>query len=675
MPNRARRLRTEATVDDLLQLEPNADAYSITGTLAGDLEQYSIDPNRVMDVWEGLMAGEVLYATNPPTYAAVVDGGEQRMVYIDGELDTDIPLVSLIVAVLAENGGDFDPLMSAEEFAQLDIPDDPAYQAVLSFAPSGGYPIADSRRARSKKVENSVDVSPFLGYDYSSQDAWAADYGQYVQQYLDWVGVDSAEDLVQLAFITDGDDEGWDLPEGFTADHEEADANTDRFAIGHVVFGTIDGKKVVAEQNSSPWRIVGSKADWPLTARRESFSRKKGEGLLNNGGPYDLDVPEDWRPALRAATHMYLLAADDGEDEAEALQAAAAAFRLSGEDMETMQAWLSSEGALIESRRAAGTSFQSGISSQNRNSATARKEGTRMKNKRTYRAIAEAKVPSLLRRHRGLRMVREDEMEGDEFYVAVAPEGSDDATVTFDGDSMFVGPFDSPDAAIAAVGGGDVDVVDGEGNPADLDAGEIDDDDDLGDMDGMALGDLPMEARRARVRKIRESVMRRIRRQAEALDVDTTVSDTDVGGPDPGDTGGVQTDTDAGEVANGSGSHEDGGAPPVSQQSAQDAGGSTELNTDTTADKVGEPIVALSDPDAGAMDAGDDADLSGAGADKGKVSESRYGVRRGNLVAITERSTGKKVDRGVIAALTEAGVVLEGDESYGYDRYEIRKIA
>ena len=547
----------EATAEDLLKLAPNADMFSVTGKLATDLEEYSIDPNKVLEIYNGMLSGRPLYATNPPV-AAAADADGNAMVYIDNELDDQIPLINVIVTVLAENGGDFDPTMSPEEFdelgANLDT-DDAAYAAVKQFLMT--------------REENDDTGLPMEHTRAVAEGKEHFDYFYHSQIGAEMITYKNGEMDASLGF--------WDEEEPIQVNWMDKDGDViDTWNYSAADIGPAVAKFV---------ELIGEKV--PLEMLKQ-----------------------------------------------------ASAKMLSGE-------YAHGTSSKSEGKPAPGTTVSP---------STARKEGTQMKtDKRTYRAIKEAKVPSLLRAHRGLKTVREDEMDGEEFFVAIAPEGADAAAVEFDGDTMFIGPFASVDAAIAAVGAddGEVDVVDAECNPVSADgAGDSD------DIVGMADDDLPMEARKLNAKKIRERVMKRILDEATALDVDTTVgSGTEV--------------TD-----NGSGEHADNGAPPVSQQSPQDAGGSTELDVDTDV-TVGKPVVAIAKPEDGAMDDGEDQDLSGAGDGKSSVSmsESRFGLKRNQLVLVIERATGKKCDRGLIEKITDTGVVLAGDEAYDHQSYEIKKIA
>jgi hypothetical protein len=703
------KLQEAVTAEDLLTLEPGFDPnnFAITGGLEDDLREYSIDPNKVKSIWDGLLSGDVLYASNPPTYAATANGGEQRAVYVDGEASEEIPLVSLITMVLAENGGNFNPLMTAAEFRDMgpQFEEDAGYQAMIAFLDSNPAAAvgesADGEQDGFEPSDRAFNGCPTL-YSMGSEAAMVYD--------------DDFDDapVRVITFNVDADVEEYeDFP-----DHK------------------LDAAIAWGQEHGMTFSDAG------LAKFRAVVTGAKSEGVLDNGGPYDIEVNPDWSADMQAAARSYLQMADDGEDEKEALQAAANRRRLTTDQYEEIAAYLKNKGAMIESKVAdhpgtfdsgeefmdyvyntwpskgtyvecqggGGTgSWVAGIAGDDhikgatydaenkivrwtdadydeltetssksgralaprRHIQTARKEGTKMKtNKRTYRAIKEAKVAPLLRAHRGLRMVREDEMEDNQFFVAVAPEGADAATVTFDGDSMFVGPFDSPEAAMAAVGD-DAEVVDSDMNP-------VDGGDDLGDMAGMAGDGLPMEARRRNAKRIRESVVRRIMREASELEVDTTI---DNGKGQAGNllksTGG-EISGDAGVIDNGSGQLDDAGAPAIATQSAKEIGSSTELDTDTTATLNGDGMdgaPTLNDPLKGGMDRGDDQDLSGAGAGKGSVSESRYGIKRGNLVKVFERSTGKSVDHGVVASVTESGFTLEGDEKYDNGLYEVRKIA
>ena len=654
----------------------NLDEYALTGDFSEDLEQYSIDPKRVYTTLLAMQTGlKALYATNPMAFSAWND---TVMSYTDGEPDF-IPLPNIVAAVLAENGGDFDPTLDQAEYLELgetylnDETFGPGYAAVAQHL---GWNVNKESKLQESAINDAI-VQNLLGV--SAADA-AEEYGIDMAEHARFVRA-----IQDGSIVYGGSPRQYVTLKGNVFDGEYDTAKSIEDAAAYLLVGMAE--------NGSSYEIAATAADIPnvdewdakhLSSLTGSVSEAEGSLVEGFDYYYDDRTGTDMITFQRGQIHATMgfwneeepiqinWMSPDGDDvmdtwnyAAKDIGQAVAKFQELTKDPVPVDMLQKASAKMLSGFKESGTSSKSEGKPAPRStraiSRTARKEGNQMNNnKRTYRAIKEAKVPSLLRAHRGLKMVREDEMEADEFYVAVAPEGADAATVTFDGDSVFIGPFDSPEAAIAAVGGGDVDVVDAECNPVSADGAA--DSDDLGDMTGMADGDLPMEARKHNVKKIRENVLKRIHLEATALDVDTTVG----GG------------SEASEGA--SGEHEDKGAPPVAIQSAQEIGKSHELDSGTT-DDVGKPIAALSKPEDGALDSGDDLDLSGAGDGKGSVSisESRFGLKKNQLIAVYERaadgSRGKRVDRGLIEKVTETGVVLAGDEPYDNQSYEFVKIA
>lgn len=297
---------------------------------------------------------------------------------------------------------------------------------------------------------------------------------------------------------------------------------------------------------------------------------------------------------------------------------------------------------------------------------------------RPLRALHESKVPSICRSVRGLRLVREDEMEPEAFYLVVAPpDAGEDATITLAGDEMFIGPFDSPEAAQQAVGDedGDVDVVNGDAEPVE------------GEMGGEELGgelpselDLPpMEARRRpasrqqealarrtnqrRAEAMRQSVRRQIMREAEAFMAPTTVKNN---------TDGVAPD--------GSGTTDQKGAPAIANQTPQQAG-ETHVHQAPSAGggQLGGGMPGaevLGKPMAGGADTGEDPDLSGAGDGKGPVTveSNHFGIPAGSFVTIADLGTQRRVDSGNVRAVTESKIILESGEEYDLTKYLPRKV-
>ena len=75
-------------------------------------------------------------------------------------------------------------------------------------------------------------------------------YGGYYFVILAFLRANYNE--AELIDPSDDGDEMWELPGDFLIQFEIADAQTDKFSIGHLWFGTINGIPHVAEQNASP---------------------------------------------------------------------------------------------------------------------------------------------------------------------------------------------------------------------------------------------------------------------------------------------------------------------------------------------------------------------------------------------------------------------------------------
>jgi hypothetical protein len=252
---------------------------------------------------------------------------------------------------------------------------------------------------------------------------------------------------------------------------------------------------------------------------------------------------------------------------------------------------------------------------------------------------------------RKLAITELEDLSGDpeDFYVAVQSDG--DAEVKFDGGSTMVGPFDSPEAAKDAAGSDEVQVVDGEGNPAD---GVGEDGDSSSDVIPMATTgeeddeEIPMEAKKMKMSKLRESVLADLRKESgdESLGVETTVG----GKPGVDDSGSGNLDVKGADDA-------------TTNQAPADVGSSTELSTD--ADRrpgdLADDAVTLKDPLKGGL-ASNGPDLSGAGAGKGGVQEAVCKV--GQLVKIYEGASRAKIDTGNVQEVSGDKVTLEGGVAY-----------
>ena len=75
-------------------------------------------------------------------------------------------------------------------------------------------------------------------------------YGGYYEVILAFLH--ATPDTLELIDPSDDGDEMWELPGDFVVQFEITDAETLRFSIGHLWFGSINGIPHVAEQNASP---------------------------------------------------------------------------------------------------------------------------------------------------------------------------------------------------------------------------------------------------------------------------------------------------------------------------------------------------------------------------------------------------------------------------------------
>lgn len=668
-----RRSRPRLEADDALtQIDamfPGAelDQFSVTGTFAGDLLEYNIPADKVVALLGEMQSGEkALYANNPPTFAGAKDG--QTLIYVDGEDNDEIPLPNVLVIVLAENGADFDPLLDQQGWMDLGtalLQDElsaelyePGWEAVAQFLgwrPATESSDADERERRGErmaidicnKIAKTYGIKPgdsqslFMGGGYADPktldklvaagyDDDATSYGEN-EAFFQKAGV-TDDDYHHLVMHSSGDGE-WADGTGHRPTHRES----------------------VADFDVSVDERTGTTAIW-----YNGDMNIVSLGVWNEEEPlqvnvmdtnFDLVDTKNFAAADWSAAVAFFNSQTGEKAPMEMLQRVKDALGAAGKTERRQNSFPKPKGAAasetVVSRLTAAM-----IESHRRN--------TVKKSNRTFRAIAEAKALPILRKDRTLRMVREDELDASQFYIVVAPEGSESSEVKIDDGQIFVGPFGSADAASAAVGADAVDVVDGNLEPAGGEAGDMDDLS-ADDISGLASPDLPMESRQAITAKIRGNVLKRIQREATALDVDTTI--------------GSGTELSDG----GSGNLQDKGAPPVAVQSPEDAGKSHPLDIDTTNPPTldgmeGAPL--LNDPMKGGMDKGADRDLSGAGAGKGSttVEGTNYTqVRKGNLVKILEN--GRSVDRGNVVKVEGAMVYLEGDVSYDATKFAIHKIA
>lgn len=269
---------------------------------------------------------------------------------------------------------------------------------------------------------------------------------------------------------------------------------------------------------------------------------------------------------------------------------------------------------------------------------------------------------------------RKEELEDDKFYLVVDPDSADDASIDIKGGQIFFGPFDSPEDAATAAGADDANVVPGDDIDA-VDAALTD------DGQGQA-GDMNMdESRRAARRpaanatrrvaatesaRLRASVMRDIMREADTLDVDTTIK-----------SGDQATDQASGALDT------KGVNDGVTNQSATEIG---QQHVQRDVKTSNEPGFEGSDTIVKPSGAGT---LDSNGGDLGSVRESQgpdastrdNGVlvektnpkycTPGSFVRVYEGhgSGRKKVDQGIVFKMTAEAVTLDGDAEYPVDKY------
>jgi hypothetical protein len=280
--------------------------------------------------------------------------------------------------------------------------------------------------------------------------------------------------------------------------------------------------------------------------------------------------------------------------------------------------------------------------------------------------IAEATATALAGQTVGgkaLKLVKEaDEMEDDQFYVAVDTAGAP-AEIKVDGDQTFIGPFASPEAAADAVGAPDACVVDGSGSPVsggegcEAGADPAADSEELEDL-------IPMEARiKTPTREsIHATVLADLRKESgdESLEIDTTI------------TSGTQATDDASGALSTKGVNDG-----RTNQTPQDAGGSTATdNAAKPTDMPGDPAATLASQDKGAI-VTNDGDLSGAGDGKGTAKfEGSVGYKRGNFVKVFEAKSRAKIDSGNVDSvdLDKGTVTLEGGVTYDLSGHYVEKV-
>lgn len=289
----------------------------------------------------------------------------------------------------------------------------------------------------------------------------------------------------------------------------------------------------------------------------------------------------------------------------------------------------------------------------------------------------QATQESLLK---GKKAYRKEELEDDKFYLVVDPDSADDASIDIKGGQIFFGPFDSPEDAATAAGADDANVVPGDDIDA-VDAALTD--------DGQGqVGDMNMDESRRGARRpaagaarrvaatesarLRAVVVRDIMREADTLDVDTTIKNGD-----------QSTDQASGAL------DIKGVNDGVTNQSAAEIG---QQHVQRDVKTSNEPGFEGSDTIVKPSGAGT---LDSNGGDLGSVRESAgpdaSTVENGMLVEKTNpkyctpgsfvrvyegHGAGrKKVDQGIVFKMTAEAVTLDGDAEYGVDKYSFVLLA
>lgn len=147
--------------------------------------------------------------------------------------------------------------------------------------------------------------------------------------------------------------------------------------------------------------------------------------------------------------------------------------------------------------------------------------------------------------------------------------------------------------------------------------------------------------------KIFRNVQASILREAEELDIDTTVSNQ------------------SGSTEQASGANPN--AAVTTNQTAQDAG--ADHPTDVPADRV--PGDVPSEVDSPTT-LGAQAEPT---VDAVRESSNTSALFAGCFVRVLEKNTKKTVDRGVVARVSKQVVTLEGNEDYAQDKYDFIRLA
>ena len=259
---------------------------------------------------------------------------------------------------------------------------------------------------------------------------------------------------------------------------------------------------------------------------------------------------------------------------------------------------------------------------------------------------------------RKLRLVKEDEMEDEMYYVSVDTGG--DATIKVNNGQVFVGPFDSPETAQAAVGD-TAEVVDDQATPVGPDTG--DEDDEMGGDDMPPAGGEPgrpgrpeeskaAKSKRTRLEAIRRRVINDILKEA-GIDVDTTIGSAEQ--ISAGASGELNRDAVAGKVNQAV-------ADAGKQHDTKDSG-KKGPNLDGTDDT---PMPKVSNTDH---------TLDSNGGEMHESGIVARAISPGNLIRVFDRKTNKTVDTGIVMHVKAGCVTLEGDVSYEDEKFGYLKLA
>lgn len=268
---------------------------------------------------------------------------------------------------------------------------------------------------------------------------------------------------------------------------------------------------------------------------------------------------------------------------------------------------------------------------ENSRSKTPMKKENQVKNRKLTRVEAVKAIRKLNEnRKRKLRLMREDEVESSGDVFAVVTMNGDSEVKFIDG-NLLIGPFDSEEAAAAAVGD---DVVTVTGDEVINNAS-----DDTSDVEvlepELEEGARKVRSNFLRMRKqvaeaVRRKVLARIRRESEELDS----LDSDVKKGDEA--------TDAGEA----GVH-DFDHLATSVNPPEESGEKLDVDTDSDA----------------TADNSDD-----------NVLESAALYQVGCLVDIVDRVSNKKVDTAIIESYGQGKFTVEGGEVYATKQYAVRQV-